>query len=389
MIVRELAEELAFRVSQFPVTALLGPRQVGKTTLAKEMLAQLGRPAVYLDLELPSDLAKLSYDPELFLQALAQQTVVLDEVQHLPGLFPLLRSLVDQHRVPGRFVLLGSASPALLKGSAESLAGRVSYLEMHPFHYRELAGVPFWQPWLWGGFPLAYLAPSDRARQLWLTDFIGTYLARDLPLLGLTAPPPLARRLLTMLANWQGGLLNYSELANSLGISQPSVRTYIDLMEQSFLLRRLLPYYANLGKRLVKTPKIYVRDSGLLHNLLGINSFEALMAHPVAGASWESYVVQETLTALPAGAQAFFYRTQDGAELDLVIELGGQVVLCLEAKLSNSPSLGKGNHSARQALGNPPLLVVTPGADDYQAQPGIWVCSLATLPSHLRQMLGR
>jgi uncharacterized protein len=389
MIVRETAEELAYRVAHFPVTVLTGPRQVGKTTLAKALPGQPGRPVTYLDLELPSDRAKLASDPELFLQALAGHTVVLDEVQHLPSLFPLLRGLVDQDRAPGRFVLLGSASPGLLQGSAESLAGRASYLEMHPLHLRELPGVPYWQPWLWGGFPLAQLAPSDRARQRWLTDFVGTYLERDLPQWGLPAPAPTVRRLLTMLATRPGGLLNYSELANSLGLSQPTVRSYIDFLEHSFLLRRLLPYYANLGKRLVKAPKVYLRDSGVLHHLLGLGTFEALMAHPAVGGSWEGLVVQEAVTALPSGAMATFFRTQDGAELDLVVELGGRVALCLEAKLSNAPQLTKGNLLAQQALGGPPLLVVTPSAADYPLRPGAEVCSLATLPGHLRRWLGQ
>lgn len=383
MIQRELSSELLFRVIHFPVSAILGPRQVGKTTLVKAIQRELPKESIYFDLEIPSDLNKIFSDPELFLKNLQHQTVILDEIHRLPNIFVLLRGLIDQQRDAGRFILLGSALPDLLKNTAESLAGRISYLEMHPLHYREITPENYQNHWLWGGFPAAYLAKNERIKNIWLNDFLMSYLERDLPQLGLSISPLLMRRLLMMLASIQGGILNYSTLANSLGVSQPTVKNAIDFLEQAFLIRRLQPYFVNIGKRLVKSPKIYIRDSGLLHHLLNVKDFNSLLGHIVAGGSWEGYILQEIISILPQDALPFYYRSQDGAELDLVIEQSLGVRLAVEIKLSDSPTLSKGNSISLQDLGNPPLLVVTPSAQDYELRPNVWVCSIATLTQNL------
>ena len=385
MVPREVESELLFRVNHFPVTAILGPRQVGKTTLVKILQAVLPKESLYLDLEIPSDLAKLSFDPELFLKNHDRHTVILDEIHRLPDIFVLLRGLIDQKREAGRFILLGSASPDLLKNSAESLAGRISYVEMHPLHYREIAPDNYRNHWLWGGFPLSYLAKNDKSRNLWLTDFLRSYLERDLPQLGLSVSPLLMRRLLMMIAGMQGGILNYSMLANSLGVSQPTVKNAVDFLEQAFLIRRLQPYFINIGKRLVKSPKIYIRDSGLLHHLLNVKEVDSLLGHLVAGGSWEGYIIQEIISLLPADALPFFYRSQDGSELDVVIQQGLGISLAIEIKLSDSPTISKGNTISLQDLGNPPLLIVTPSANDYSLKPNVWVCSMATLSKNMNR----
>ena len=340
----------------------------------------------YLDLELPSQRARLDRDPELYLGNRSGQTIILDEVQQLPDLFPLLRGLIDQHRIAGQFLLLGSVSPNLLRNTSESLAGRVVYLEMHPLLLEELPESDTYRlHWLRGGFPDAYLAPSAKRLRDWFESFVATYLQRDLPQLGLSAAPDLVRRLLTMLASQQGGLLNYSNLANSLGLAVTTVQRYIDFLEQAFLIRRLEPYSVNVGKRLTKAPKAYVRDSGMVHHLLRLHDEDALLGHPVAGGSWEGYVIQQIVAVLGTGTRAFFYRTQQGSELDLVLEQGDQIVLALEIKLSNQPTISKGNTVALQDLGNPPLLVVTPSAADDELRLGVHLCNVTTLPDRLKQ----
>lgn len=386
MIRRLLEEHVLNQISYFPAVVIVGPRQVGKTTLVKMLQSRLPKSSVYLDLEIPSQIARLSPDPELYLSNRPEVTVILDEVQQLPDLFPLLRGLIDQHRVAGRFLLLGSASPHLLRNTSESLAGRVIYLEMHPLLLEELPGTTMYRlHWLRGGFPEAYLAPSVKRQRDWFDSFVATYLQRYLPQLGLSAAPDLVRRLLTMLASQQGGLLNYSNLANSLGIAVTTVQRYVDFLEQAFLVRRLEPYFVNVGKRLTKAPKAYIRDSGMAHHLLRLYDEDALLGHPVAGGSWEAYVIQQVIAVLGTGTHAYFYRTQQGSELDLVLEQGGKIVLALEIKLSNQPTLSKGNTVALQDLGNPPLIVVTPTAADDQLRAGVFLTSVATLPDRLKQ----
>ena len=386
MIRRLLEAQLLDQISYFPAVVVVGPRQVGKTTLVQTIQPQLARPSVYLDLELPSQRDRLIPDPELYLGNRLEQTIILDEVQQFPHLFPILRGLIDQHRVAGRFLLLGSASPDLLRNTSESLAGRVIYLEMHPLLLEELPVTASYRlHWLRGGFPDAYLAPTDKRLRDWFESFVATYLQRDLPQLGLTAAPDMIRRLLTMLASQQGGLLNYANIANSLGLALTTVQRYVNFLEQAFLIRRLEPYFVNVGKRLTKSPKAYVRDSGMVHHLLRLYDEEALISHPVAGGSWEGYVIQQVIAVLSTDTRAFFYRTQQGSELDLVVEQGGKIVLALEIKLSNQPTLSKGNTIALQDLNHPPLLVVTPSAPDDQLRPGVHLCSVATLPTQLKR----
>lgn len=388
MIQRIIENQVKFGLSFQPSVAILGPRQVGKTTFVKQLQGKLSKPSIYFDLERSSDLSKFQHDRLAFLETMQDQTVILDEIQHLPEIFPDIRSLIDQNRVPARFILLGSASFVLLKNTSESLTGRISYFEMTPLLFREITpDSDYTKHWLWGGFPSAYLAPNFEQQQKWFEDFVRSYLERDLPQLGLSASPIQLRRLMMMIASIQGNLLNQTMLANSLGIRTILISTYLDFFEQSFLIRRIQPYFTNIGKRLTKSPKIYVRDSGLVHHLLSIHSYDGLLGHIVAGGSWEGYVIEQIISLLNFQQFPFFYRTADGAELDLVIEQDLQIKLAVEIKLSNSPALSKGTTIALQDLNNPPLLIVTPTADDYLLKPTISVCSIKTLTNNIQRFL--
>ncbi|HEY0111188.1 MAG TPA: ATP-binding protein [Fibrella sp.] len=386
MITRSIEGRFAESLTFFPAVALLGPRQVGKTTLVRALMHRMAKPARYFDLESPTDYARFQNDRGLLLESLQDETLILDEIHRLPDLFPQIRGLIDQRREPGRFIFLGSASYDLLKNTSESLAGRIEYLEMTPFLLRELPGAAIEQHWFRGGYPQSYLAPSDSFQQRWFNSFMATYLEKDLPQLGMTATPALMNRLLTMLGHWQGQLINYSTLANSLAIAQSTVTGYIDFLERALLIRRLQPFFVNVGKRLTKSPKVYIRDSGMLHHVLRLPDYPSLLGHPVAGGSWEGYVIEQTLALLPWQQMPYFYRTADGAELDLVIVSGITVLVAIEIKLSNAPTLSRGTTTALQDLGNPPLLVVTPSSDDYTMRPNTWVCSVGTLPENLRRL---
>lgn len=389
MIQRIIENQVIFGLSFQPSVAILGPRQVGKTTFVKQLQGKLSKPSIYFDLERSSDLSKFQHDRLAFLETMQDQTVILDEIQRLPEIFPDIRSLIDQNRVPARFILLGSASFVLLKNTSESLTGRISYFEMTPLLFRELTpDSDYTKHWLWGGFPSAYLAPTFEQQQKWFEDFVRSYLERDLPQLGLSASPIQLRRLMMMIASIQGNLLNQAMLANSLGIRTNLISNYLDFFEQSFLIRRIQPYFTNIGKRLTKSPKIYIRDSGIVHHLLSIHSYDGLLGHIVAGGSWEGYVIEQIISLLHYHQIPFFYRTADGAELDLVIEQDLQIKLAIEIKLSNSPALSKGTTIALQDLNNPPLLVVTPTADDSLLKPNISVCSIQTLTNNIKRFLG-
>ncbi|MBO0939019.1 ATP-binding protein [Fibrella sp. HMF5335] len=387
MIPRLAQSDLLQRLAYFPAVALLGPRQAGKTTLAQLVQINVGRPSVYFDLERSSDLAKFQHDPVLFLEQFANQTVILDEIHRLPNLFPDLRGLIDRNRLPGRFILLGSASPDLLKNTSESLTGRIAYVELTPFLLRELPVADYQTHWLRGGFPNSMLAPTTDISVIWREDFIRNYVERDLPQLGLPASPTQSQRLLTLLANQQGGLLNQSALANALQVRNPVMTSYLSFLEQAFLVRRLQPYYTNVGKRLTKAPKLYLRDSGLLHQLLRLYDTSSLFGHPVVGGSWEGYVLEQIIPLLRYDQLPFFYRTADGAELDLVVESQGKIQLAVEIKLSDTPTLSKGVTVALQDLGNPPLLVVTPSSVTYQLRQNVTVCSVVDLPDQLAKLL--
>lgn len=360
-IERSLYPKLLESLKTFPVVGLVGPRQVGKTSLARQLVADLSQTkdpsapsAVMLDLERPSDLAKLT-EPELFLEPLANRLVVLDEVQLRPDLFPVLRALVDARRTPGRFLILGSAAPALIQHSSETLAGRIEFLELAPLNLAEVAvkeASPNVAQTLWsrGGFPDSYLARSDAASMRWREAFVRSYLERDIPQLGIRISAATLRRFWLMLAHYHGQLWNASTLAGSLGVSAPSVRHYLDILESTFMVRVLQPYSANLGKRLVKSPKVYLRDSGLLHALLNLPDHDALLGHPVLGASWEGWVIEQILAQAPDGTRPYFYRTASGNELDLLLELPGGALRAVEIKHSAAPKVGKGFNEALDAL---------------------------------------
>ncbi|TCU30717.1 hypothetical protein EV130_101291 [Rhizobium azibense] len=366
MIPRRKRAELVELLDNNPAVALLGPRQVGKTTLALEVGEQ--RPSIYLDLESESDRAKLA-EPELYLAEHEDKLVILDEVHRVPELFQNLRGLIDRGRRmglrSGRFLLLGSASMDLLKQSGESLAGRIAYLELAPIDGLEVGAGELNKLWVRGGFPDSLLAANDTVSQRWRIDFIRTYLERDIPLLGPRIPAETLRRFWTMLAHHQSGLLNAADFARAIGVDGKTVASYLDLMVDLLLVRRLEPWHSNAGKRLVKSPRVYVRDSGLLHSLLGLTTLDDVLGHPVAGASWEGFVIETLHAVMPEGAHANFYRTSAGAEIDLVVTLPGERRWAIEIKRSLTPKLERGFHHACLDLEPDRRIVVYPGSEAY------------------------
>jgi len=351
---------------------LLGPRQVGKTTLAQDIAES--RDAVYLDMERTADRQVLE-EPDLYLDEQVGRLVVIDEVQLLPDLFSALRGQIDRRRRQGhrtgQFLLLGSASNTLLHQSAESLAGRVSYHELTPFMLPEVGSDAMSTLWLRGGFPDSYLAKSDRASLTWREDFIRTYLERDIPSFGLRIPTETLRRFWTMLAHEQGGLLNAAKLAGNLGVSGQSVARYLDLLVDLMLVRRLPPWHSNAGKRLVKSPKVYIRDSGLTHALLGIEAQEDLLGHPVVGGSWEGFCIENLIAAAPRGTEASFYRSSAGAEIDLVLKLPRGQIWGIEIKRTTSPKVTRGFHIAAEELDVSERVLVYADEKDVPGQGGV------------------
>lgn len=377
-------------LQQFPAVVLLGPRQVGKTTLAlAEGQAHAG--SLYLDLELPSAQRQLD-DPEAFLLTHRNRLVILDEVQRLPEIFAVLRAIIDirirSGEPSGQFLLLGSATGVLLQQSSESLAGRMVQLELSPLQAREImaAADPLAQPlhmlWIRGGFPLSWLAKNDSESFRWREAFIATYLERDIPALGPRIPATSLRRLWTMLAHLQGSLLNYSQLATSLAISGQLVHRYVDILCDLMLLRRLAAWHGNVGKRLVKSPKVYVRDSGLVHALLGLTNYESVLSHPVAGLSWEGFVIEQIMSAAPS-LDYSFYRTAQGAEADLVIDFRHGQVWVVEIKRSSAPTVSKGFHQAAVDVNANRKILVAPVEQTYQMKDNIEVMSVQTLIAEL------
>mgnify|MGYP000980384696 CR=1 FL=1 len=358
---------------------LLGPRQVGKTTLALEIAAQ--RPSVYLDLEREGDRQILT-EPDLYLDEQTGKLVILDEVQQLPGLFQTLRGQIDRRRREGprtgQFLLLGSASNVLLQQSAESLAGRVRYIEMPPLQLTEVGADHLTQLWLRGGFPDSFQADNDRDSLDWREDFLRTYLERDIPALGPRVPATTLRRFWTMLAHAQGGLLNAAALAEGLGVSGQTIGRYLDLLVDLMLVRRLPPWHRNVGKRLVKSPKVYVRDSGLVHALLGLGTLESLLAHPVVGGSWEGFCLESLIAAAPPGAEAAFYRTAAGAELDLVLTLPGGAVWAIEIKRTTTPKVSRGFHIGAEDIGATRRLLIYAGTQEVPLAEGLRALPLAS-----------
>lgn len=387
MLRRRVQSVVERRLSATSAVALLGPRQVGKTTLALAVAAA-HEGAIVLDMERESDRAAVA-QPELFFPRHRDKLVVLDEVQHAPSLFTALRPEIDAQRRPGRFLLLGSASGELLRQSGESLAGRVSYVELTPLLASELPpDLPTLQTlWLRGGYPLSYLAADDDAAFQWRQDFVRTFLQRDLPGMGLRVPAETLRRFWTMLAHLQGQMFNASQLGLSLGgASHTTTARYLDTLVDTMMVRRLEPHLVNVGKRLVKSPKVYVRDSGLLHALLGIASVRELQGHPVAGPSWEGFVVEQVAAALPAGAQMGFYRTAAGAEIDLVIECGTRR-LGIEIKFSAAPKPTRGFWQSLRDLGIERAVVVAPVPRAYPLAEGVEVRPVTEVPGLLADMV--
>jgi hypothetical protein len=380
MISRLLYPKLSEALAHSPAVALLGPRQVGKTTLALAIGQTVN--ALYLDLESEQDRAKL-VQPELYLADHLDRLVIFDEVHRTPGLFPVLRGLIDKGRRAGRrdgcYLLLGSASLDLLKQSGETLAGRIAYLELSPFHVLETGEMPSENLWVAGGFPESLLAPDARLSLRWRQDFIRTYLERDILQFGPRIASETLRRFWVMLAHNQGCILNTAQFSRNLGIDVKTVSGYLDLLVDLMLVRRLPPWHANIGKRLVKSPKVYVRDSGLVHALLAIQDKESLLTHPVVGQSWECFVIENLLAAGMGQVQGFFYRTGGGAEIDLLLLWPDGCLWAIEVKRSLSPKLERGFYAACADLSPAKKFVVYPGAERYRIASDIEAISLAAL----------
>lgn len=375
MLKRYRYKDCIDNIQYFPVLGIVGPRQVGKTTLSKQLIQSMDKEAVYIDLENPADEAKLT-DPQLFFEANQDKCIILDEIQRKPELFPILRSMVDMHRVPGRFLILGSASPHLIRDSSESLAGRIAYEELSPFNLIELSEKQQQTHWMRGGFPDSFLAPKGAIQQKWIRNFIQTYVERDLPMLGLNIDRNIIRKLWTMLAHMQGSVLNMSNLGKSLELSSVTIKKYLTFLEDAFLIRELKPYSQNIKKRLVKSPKVYVRDSGVLHYLLNIETFDQLQGNPILGNSWEGYVIEQICQLLPERMEPYFYRTQDGAECDLVLTKAGVPEIGIEIKYTSSPKISRGNKQSFADLRTKMNYITTPKSDDYLVAENIRVCSL-------------
>ena len=379
MIKRQAQAQISKLLKQFAAVAILGPRQVGKTTLAKQLAAGLKSKAIYLDMEKPADRNRLM-DAHSYLQSQQGKCVIIDEVQLMPALFAELRPVIDEYRKPGRFILLGSASPALVKVVSETLAGRIAYTELPLVTTIELpANISLNRHWLRGGFPEPLLAKTDAAAQQWTQSFIRSYVERDIEnLFGVNIYSVTMQRLWTMLAHVSGNVWNAETFARSLGVTAPTVLRYVDYLEGGFMVKRLQPWFTNTKKRLVKSPKVYVRDTGLLHGLLNINSTDELLSHPVAGASWEGYVLEQIAACKNPQLQLHYYRTHDGAECDAVLVKGIKPVACIEIKLSNAPTVSKGYLHCIDDLKPVYKGIVTPQSETYTAQHGVQVTGLKT-----------
>lgn len=373
MIKRFAENKIKELINNFPCVAIIGPRQVGKTTLAKQIIASLKNEYEYIDLELQRDAEKLT-DPETYFLSFSDKNFVIDEVQQNKKLFPVLRAIIDRDRRPGRFILLGSASPDLLRDSSESLAGRIAYYELTPFLIEEIDKKKTLEDlWFYGGFPDAILKNLQWTD--WMNNYIRTYFERDLVNLGLSADSNDSKRLWYMLAHSHGNMINYSDYAKSLELSGKTIKHYIHFFDQAFLVRELKPYYFNLKKRLVKSPKIYIRDSGLLHYILGLEKPEDLFMHPKMGSSWEGFVIEQILSRIKTNRQTYFFRTHNGAELDLVIEKGGVPVAGIEIKYGSRFTPSRGNTEAIETLCTKKNFIIIKEDEDFMHKKFI-VCGI-------------
>lgn len=366
MIQRDIQENIVHSLDNFPVVGILGSRQVGKTTLAKEIKRKTNKHTVYLDLELTSDINKLQ-DPELYLSQFTDSLVIIDEIQRMPELFPLLRALVDQKRIPGRFLVLGSTSLDLIKKTSESLAGRIIYHELTPFKIKEVGSSLkiIFDLWLKGGYPDSYLSEDIELSFTWRDAYIKTYLERDIPQLGIHVPALQLRKFWTMIAHCHGQLWNASQISKSLGVSSPTAKHYLNILEKTYIIRQLQPYHANIKKRLIKSPKIYIRDTGILHTLLKNKTLDDLQSHPMVGNSWEGFVIEQIINMLPENWEKYFYRTNAGAEIDLITFESYRNPVAIEVKYSFSPKVSRGFWNAIEDLKCRKGFVVYPGKESY------------------------
>jgi predicted AAA+ superfamily ATPase len=385
MINRFVIAELLELLSEFPSIAIVGSRQVGKTTLIKAIQKEIDLDFIYVDLENPKHEIKLT-DPVLFFENNEDKCIVLDEIQRRKDLFPVLRAMIDQNRKPARFILLGSASPELIRDSSESLAGRIFYKELCPFHLSELPQDAEQKLLLRGGYPNAFLSRSDKMSELWREGFIQTYVERDLPLLGLSMAPGESRRLLRMLAHLHGQVLNYTSLSKALGISSPSVKKYMMFLEHVFLIELLEPFSENSGKRLIKSPKIYIRDSGMLNTLLGIRTYNDLLSNPAAGAIWEGFVLMQIKMVLPYNTDICYYRTNHGAELDVVLTFPQGQRIGVEVKFSSTPKLSRGNYEAMKDLDIKQLYVIAPISDCFFLKENVQAMGITEFVKILKEL---
>lgn len=373
-----------------PGVVLLGPRQVGKTTLARRIVEKLDSQGIYLDLERPADRRRLD-DADAFLRSQEGKLIVIDEIHRMPGLFEILRGIIDDWRAQGNraghFLLLGSASLDLMRQASETLAGRVAYVDLPPVDALEytVGKKAVDRLWLRGGFPDSLLADSDADSLVWRRAFVRSYLERDVPMFAPRLPTETVGRLWTMLSHTQGAPLNQSLLASSLGVSSPAIGRYVDLLTDLLLVRRLRPWSGNVGKRLVRTPKIYVRDSGLVHALLELETLADVLGHPVTGRSWEGFVIENLIAVAGDGRIPYFYRTEDGAEIDLLFERGGAVEIAIEIKRSTSPTLSRGFHLAREVLQPKRSYLVHGGSETWPLASGVEAISLTGLMERILQ----
>lgn len=388
MIKRHTTPEITQLLEEFPAVGILGPRQIGKTTLAEEIAGTFKPDPLYLDLESATDKAKLA-DPEAYFELHKGRLIILDEIQRTPELFTHLRGVIDRRRREGlrtgQFLILGSASPDLLKQSSETLAGRIAYKQLTGFTSLEVKRTEQERLWLRGGFPESFLAKNEEASLRWRANFISTYLERDVPQFGPRIPAVALRRLWTMLAHHQGKQVNVAQLAASLEVASPTAKRYIELLEDLLLIRTLHPWSGNIGKRLVKAPRIFIRDSGLTHALLNLVSFDDVLGHPVAGSSWEGFVIENLLSVLPVGATPWFYRTAAGAEIDLVIEFGTKKRYAIEIKRSSAPTLSKGYYQGCEDIKATHRFVVYAGKERFPVSKTITALPLTDMMLELEK----